>query len=76
MKFSRALQLAVGSAAIVWMVVIVYFHGPPWPALVGAVGAILWLAIKAWRERPGASTSVQRKTENQAAGSDAAGERR
>ena len=62
MNFSRALQLAVGSAAIVWMVVVVYFHAPLWPALVGAVGAILWIAIRAWRERPRSSTRGQRKT--------------
>ncbi len=51
MKFSRTLQLAVGSAAIVWVMVIYFLQGPLLPALVGALGAILWIASKAWRER-------------------------
>ncbi len=52
MKFSRTLQLAVGSAAIVWVMVIYFFQGPLLPALVGALGAILWIVGKAWRGRP------------------------
>lgn len=51
MKFSRTVALAIGSAVIVWIVVTYYFQGPPWAALVGALGAILWIASKAWRER-------------------------
>ncbi len=51
MKLSRTLQLAVGSAAIVWIVVTYYLQAPPWAALVGALGAILWIASKARRER-------------------------
>jgi len=51
MKFSRTLQLAIGSAAIVWLVVTYSFQAPPWAALGGAVGAILWIVLKAWRQR-------------------------
>ncbi len=49
MKISRTLQLALGSAVIVWIVVTYFFHAPPWAALAGALGAILWIGSKAWR---------------------------
>ncbi len=71
MKFSRTLTLAMGSAVIVLIVVTYFFQGPPWPALLGALGAIVWIVIKAWRERrAGPSTSGQTKTKDEAASSD------
>ncbi len=65
MKFSRTLQLAVGSAAIVWIVVTYYLQAPPWAALVGALGAILWIAGKAWRERLISSASREPGTKKE-----------
>jgi hypothetical protein len=62
MKISRTLQLAVGSAVIVLIVVTYYFHGPLWPALAGALGAILWIASKAWRERLRSSSCTRQET--------------
>ena len=62
MGFSRTLTLAMGSAMIVLIVVTYYFHGPLWPALAGAVGAILWIAIKARRERLGSSSCTEQET--------------
>ena len=62
MGFSRTLTLAVGSAVIVLIVVTYYFHGPMWPALAGALGAILWIASKAWRERFRSSSCTRHET--------------
>ena len=70
MKFSRTLTLAVGSAAIVWMVLTYYLQAPPWPALVGAIGALLWIVAKAWRKRPGSSTHTLPTTKKEVADSD------
>ena len=50
-KSSQTLKFAVGSAVIVWIVVTYYFQAPPWPALLGALGVIVWITSKAWRER-------------------------
>lgn len=60
MKISRTLQLAVGSAVIVWIVVTYFFHAPPWAALAGALGAILWIGSKA-RRRDRSSTGHRTK---------------
>ena len=62
MGFSRTLTLAMGSAMIVLIVVTYYFHGPLWPALAGALGAILWIASKAWRERLASSNCTKQET--------------
>ena len=71
MGFSRTLTLAMGSAMIVLIVVTYYFHGPLWPALAGAVGAILWIASKAWRERLASSSCSKQETKkSDATGSD------
>jgi len=55
MTFSRTLQLALGAAAIVCLVVVYSFGAPLVPALIGALVAILWIAGKAWRQRSAAS---------------------
>lgn len=65
MKFSQTLKFAIGSAAIVWIVVSYYLQAPPWPALLGALGAILWIANRAWRERLGSSANVVPKTKEE-----------
>ena len=49
MTISRTLQLALGAAAIVCLVVVYSFGAPPLPVLLGALAAILWIAVKAWR---------------------------
>ena len=47
---SRTLQLALGAAAIVCLVVVYSFGAPPLPVLLGALAAILWITGKAaWR---------------------------
>jgi hypothetical protein len=60
------MRFAVGSAVIVWIMATYYLHAPPGSALLGVLGAVLWIATRARRARLG--RSIIRKTENEAEG--------